>query len=95
MACFHEQPLVVDMQGRRFEGREVVRRHYEEQFSLFPDGQCDLRAVTGHDGRGMAESLFHGTRPRDGRAVRALGVEVIEVDGGRIKEIRDYHRFVE
>lgn len=69
MACFHEQPLVVDMQGRRFEGQEAVRRHYEEQFSLFPDGRCDLRAVAGHDGRGMAESLFHGTRPRDGRAV--------------------------
>ena len=30
--------------------------------------------------------------PRDGRSVKAIGAEVIEVVEGRIKEIRDYHR---
>jgi hypothetical protein len=40
----------------------------------------------------MAESLFHGTRPREGRVVEALGAEVMEIVDGKIKEIRDYHR---
>jgi taurine dehydrogenase small subunit len=92
MACFHEQPVIVDGEGRRFEGREAVRRSYETSFALFPDGRCDLRSCTGNDGRGMAESLFHGTRPREGRVVEAIGAEVMEIVDGKIKEIRDYHR---
>ena len=92
MACFHDHPLIVDSEGRRFEGREEVRRHYETSFALFPDGRCDLRLLTGHDGHGVAESLFHGTRPREGKVVEALGAEVVEVVNDKIKEIRDYHR---
>ena len=41
---------------------------------------------------GMAESRFHGTRPREGRVVEAIGAEVMEIVDGKIKEIRDYHR---
>ncbi|MGH7963091.1 MAG: nuclear transport factor 2 family protein [Candidatus Binatia bacterium] len=92
MACFHDHPLIIDNEGRRFEGREEVRRHYETGFALFPDGRCDLRMLTGHDGRGMAESLFHGTRRREGKVIEALGAEVVEIVGGKIKELRDYHR---
>ncbi len=95
MACFGEQSLIVDMEGRRFEGQEEVRRHYEASFALLPDGRCDLRSMVGNDGRGMAESFFHGTRLRDGRVIRALGAEVIEFADGKIKEIRDYHRLVD
>jgi hypothetical protein len=39
----------------------------------------------------MAESLFHGTRPREGKVVEAIGAEVLEIVDGKIKEIRDYH----
>ena len=95
MACFHEHPLIVDTEGRRFEGRGEVRRHYETGFALLPDGRCDLRSMAGNDGRGVAESLFHGTRPRDGQVIKALGAEVIEFADSKIKEIRDYHRRVE
>lgn len=42
--------------------------------------------------RRSAESLFVGTRPRDGRVIKALGVEVIEFADGKIKEIRGHHR---
>ena len=94
MACFDEHAVVVDTEGRRFEGAKGVRRHYEIGFARIPDGRCDLRAMTGARDRGMAESLFHGTTGR-GRAIRALGVEVIEFVDGRIREIRDYHRLVE
>ncbi len=92
MACFHEQPLIVDTEGRRFEGREAVRRHYETGFALLPDSRCDLRTLIGHDSRGVAESFFHGTRPRDGKVFEALGAEVVEIADDKIKEIRDYHR---
>ena len=51
-----------------------------------------MRLLTGHDGHGVAESLFHGTRPREGKVVEALGAEVVEVVNDKIKEIRDYHR---
>ena len=94
MACFHKQALIVDNEGRRFEGWEEVRRHYETGFALLPDGRCDLRTLTGHDGQAVAESFFHGTRPRDGKVFEALGAEIVEIVDGKIKEIRDYHRSV-
>ena len=54
--------------------------------------RIDGGLLTGHDGHGVAESLFHGTRPREGKVVEALGAEVVEVVNDKIKEIRDYHR---
>jgi len=95
MTCFHEQPVVVDLTGRRYQGEEAVRRFYADQFSLIPNGRCELRSLAGNGARGMAESLFHGARSRDAKLIKALGVEVFEFVGGRIKEVRDYHRLVE
>jgi ketosteroid isomerase-like protein len=92
MACFHEQPVIVDPVGNRLEGRDMVRRHYEIGFDRFPDGRCDLRLCTGNGGRGVAESLFRGTRAQFGNVVEALGAEVMEIADGKIKEIRDYHQ---
>ena len=92
MACFHDHPLLVGAENRRCEGRDAVRRQYESEFALFPDGRCDLRLCTGNNGRGVAESLFHGTRIRDGRVIEAIGAEVMDIVDGKIKEIRDYHR---
>jgi ketosteroid isomerase-like protein len=34
MACFHENPVVVDATGTRLEGREEVRQDYETGFAL-------------------------------------------------------------
>lgn len=92
MACFHQEPAIIDATGARFAGRQEVRRHYETGFALMPDCRCDLKMLTGNSERGVAESYFHGTRPRSGRVVEAIGAEVIEIMDGRIKEIRDYHR---
>jgi ketosteroid isomerase-like protein len=92
VACFHENAVMVDATGTRFEGREEVRRHYESGFALMPDCRCDLGTLIGNSGRGVAESLFHGTRARYGKVIQAIGAEVIEVEDGRINEIRDYHR---
>jgi taurine dehydrogenase small subunit len=92
MACFHDDPVITDAEGHRVAGREAIRRAYETSFARFPDGHCDLRSYIGNDGRGMAESFFRGTRPREGKVVEAIGAEVLEIVAGKIKEIRDYHR---
>ena len=94
MACFHSDPVVVDNEGKRHEGAEAVRRLYRAQFSMAADARCDLRSLVGHDGRGMAESLFHGTLKRGG-VIKALGAEVFEFADERIKEIRDHHRVLD
>jgi hypothetical protein len=83
IASFRQEPVVVDRNGRRHNGRrhegiDAVRRLYRFQFSLATDGRCDLRSLVGHAGRGMAESLFHGTRDREGTVLTALGAEVFE-----------------
>ena len=62
-----------------------MRRHYETGFALMPDCRCDLRTLTGHSGRAVAESLFHGTRPRFGKVIEAIGAEVADIVDGRIK----------
>jgi taurine dehydrogenase small subunit len=92
MACFHDNPVIVDATGTRFEGRDEVMRHYETGFALMPDCRCDLRTLVGNSGHGVAESFFHGTRPRFGKVIEAIGAEVIEFADGKIREIRDYHR---
>lgn len=92
MACFHDPPAIVDAAGKRTEGRAAVLAIYEESFRRFPDGQCDLRTCAGNRGRAVAESRFTGTSARDGRQVEGFGAEVLELEGGRIREIRDYHR---
>ena len=90
MACFHEEPVLIGSTGKRCAGRAEVRRSYETEFAVFPDGWCDLRLCTGNSGRGVAESFFHGTHSRQGK-VEAIGAEVMEIVDGKIKEIRDYH----
>ena len=92
MACFHSHPVLIDASGVRFEGRDEVQRHYEIAFAAMPDCRCDLQMMTGNSGHGVAESIFHGTRPRFNKVIEAIGAEVIEFADGKIREIRDYHR---
>jgi hypothetical protein len=93
VACFHDQAVLVNPNGRRLVGLAEVRRSYETEFALFPDAHCQLRVCTGNSGRGVAESFFSGTRAGHGR-VEAIGAEVVEIEDGKIKEIRDYHQAV-
>jgi ketosteroid isomerase-like protein len=92
MVCFHETPRILDGEGRVFEGRAEVQRNYETVFALMPDCRCDLRSFTGNSGKAVAESFFHGTRPRYGKVVEAVGAEMMDIVDGKIKEIRNYHR---
>jgi ketosteroid isomerase-like protein len=92
MACFVDEPAILDMSGKRHEGRDQVRRFYELQFAFFPDGRCDIKAISGHGATGMAETAFHGTHAKTGRVISACGPEVVEFAGDKIKELLDYHR---
>ena len=92
MACFDKEPTLVHGDGKRIAGLQEVRRQYESEFAMCPDGRCELRLYTGNNGRAVAESLFHGTSSRDGKVIEAIGAEVMEIVNGKIKEIRDYHQ---
>lgn len=93
VACFHDQAVLVSPNGSRLVGLAEVRRSYETEFALFPDAHCELRLCVGNSGRGVAESFFSGTRAGQGR-IEAIGAEVVEIEAGKIKEIRDYHQSV-
>jgi steroid delta-isomerase-like uncharacterized protein len=92
MACFAEAPVIVDMLGKRHEGRAQVRRFYEAQFAMFPDGRCDIKTIAGGEGAGTAETDFYGTHAKTGKVVKARGPEIAEFAGGKITELRDHHR---
>src|SRR5262245_17882819 len=85
VACFHDQAVLVSPEGHRVEGLAAVRKSYEKEFAIFPDGFCELRTCTGNNGNGVAESFFTGTRAGHGR-VEAIGAEVMEIVDGKIKE---------
>ena len=93
VACFHSEAVLVGPNGKRLEGLAEVRRSYETEFAMFPDAHCELRLCAGNDGRGVAESFFSGTRVGHGK-IEAIGAEVVEIVGGKIKEIRDYHQAI-
>src|SRR5262245_36248063 len=92
LACFHENALIVGSDGSRYDGLDAVRSLYAEQYAITPDCRCDLRSVAAADGKGDAESLFQGTRARDGRSIRAVGLERFTFLDGRIKEMDVHHR---
>jgi SnoaL-like domain len=92
MTCFADAPIIIDMLGKRHEGRAQVRRFYEAQFVMFPDGRCDIKSVTGREATGTVETEFSGTHANTGNVVTACGPEMVEFAGDKIKELRDYHR---
>jgi hypothetical protein len=91
LACFHQHATIVGSDGSRYDGLGAVRSLYAEQFAIIPDGRCNLRWVAAVDGKTDAESLFEGTRARDGRPIRVIGLERFAFLDGRIKEIHVHH----
>ena len=92
LACFQQDAIIVCSDGSRYDGLDAVRSLYAEQFAITPDGRCHLRSVAAADGKADAESLFEGTRARDGRPIRAVGLERFTFLDGRIKEMHVHHR---
>jgi hypothetical protein len=69
MACFHEELVIIGAKGKRWAGCGEVRRSYESEFAMFPDGDCDLRLSTGNSGQGFSVS----PEPSVCRCVNGLG----------------------
>ena len=90
LACFRDDVTLVNPGGIRTVGLDAARARYQEEFDTMPDARCELVLATGHAGYGAAESIFRATL--NGRAVEAVGAEVMEFVDGRISEIRDYHQ---
>lgn len=91
MACFADDAVVMAAHGRRIEGAQAIREYYDSMFNLFNDANCAIQALSGADGKGFVESVFTGVRSDAGYPVRMVGVEVIECQEERIRELRDYH----
>jgi len=51
-----------------------------------------MQIMTANIGHDVAESIFHGTRPRLNKIIEAIGAEVIGFADRKIKEMVDYHR---
>jgi ketosteroid isomerase-like protein len=92
LACFDADIVLVSPDGSRVVGIDAARQRYAEELTAMPDAHCELRRATGHDGHGVAESVFRATV--GGRPVEAVGAEVMELAGDVITEIRDYHQMV-
>jgi uncharacterized protein (TIGR02246 family) len=92
LGCFHQDAIIVGSDGSRYDGLDAVRSLYAEQFAITPDCRCNLRSVAAADAKCDVESLFEGTRARDGRAIRAVGLERLTFLDGRIKEMHVHHR---
>jgi len=90
LACFRDDVVLVDANDAKTVGLDAARALYAWEFDAMPDAHCELVLAAGHGGYGVAESVFHGTL--DGRAIEAVGAEVMEFVDGRISVIRDYHR---
>ena len=69
MACFHEELVIIGANGSGAPGRREVRRSYESEFAMFPDGHRDLRLCTGNSGQGFSVS----PEPSVCRCVNGLG----------------------
>jgi taurine dehydrogenase small subunit len=90
LACFRDDIALVSPDGTRVVGLDAARARYAQEFATMPDARCELVLATGHAGYGAAESVFRATV--DGRAIEAVGAEVMEFVDGQISEIRDYHQ---
>ena len=70
-------------EGRRYSGREEVRRGFAEVFATFPDSQWEEGRHLVCGDRGLSEWVFRGTKT-DGTRVEVNGVDVFTFRDGKI-----------
>jgi ketosteroid isomerase-like protein len=86
VACFAEdyQLETPAHPSRRFQGREQVRRNWEQIFAAVPDIRTEIRSIAIDGDRAWSEWDMRGTR-RDGSAHHMAGVIVFGVRDGLIR----------
>ena len=81
--CAFETTAGPEVCGKRYEGREAVRRAFARVFSIFPDAHFgNPRHFVAGD-RGCTEWTFTGTGA-DGKRVEVLGCDLFTFRDGRI-----------
>jgi steroid delta-isomerase-like uncharacterized protein len=81
--CVFETTAGPEVCGKRFAGREAVRRAFERVFQIFPDAYFGgaVHFVSGN--RGLSEWIFTGT-PSDGKRLEVKGCDVFTFKNGKI-----------
>ena len=81
--CAFETTAGPEVCGKRYEGREVVRKAFARVFSIFPDAHFgNARHFLSGD-RGCTEWTFTGTSS-DGKRVEVLGCDLFTFRDGKI-----------
>ena len=92
--CVLEMPRGPEPWGRRFEGRDDVRRGLGERFAGIPDVHYgdDRHWVSGD--RGCSEWLLTGTTTK-GERIEVRGCDLFEFSGDKIVRKDSYWKIVE
>jgi steroid delta-isomerase-like uncharacterized protein len=81
--CAFETTAGPEVCGKRYEGREAVRKAFARVFTIFPDAHFgDPRHFVAGD-RGCTEWTFTGTGA-DGKRVEVLGCDLFTFRSGKI-----------
>lgn len=89
--CAFETTAGPEVCGKRYEGREAVRRAFARVFSIFPDAHFgNPRHFLAGD-RGCTEWTFTGTGA-DGRRVEVLGCDLFTFRDGTISLKSSYFK---
>jgi steroid delta-isomerase-like uncharacterized protein len=81
--CVFDASAGPDICGTRYVGRESVRAGFTEVWATFPDAQWGNARHFVHEGRGVSEWTFTGTRA-DGTRVEVHGCDLFTFRGARI-----------
>jgi ketosteroid isomerase-like protein len=81
--CVFDASAGPEAHGRRYVGREDVRRGFADVFATFPDGQWDEGRHLVAGDRGLSEWIFRGSKT-DGTRVEVNGIDVFTFRDGKI-----------
>jgi steroid delta-isomerase-like uncharacterized protein len=81
--CAFETTAGPEVCGKRYEGREAVRRAFERVFAIFPDAHFGSARHFVAGDRGCTEWTFTGTGA-DGKRVEVLGCDLFTFRDGKI-----------
>ncbi len=92
--CTMDAPRGPDPWGRRFRGKEEVRKGVASRFRGLPDVRYSEDRHWMHGNLGVSEWLLTGTTP-EGQQVRVRGCDHLEFRRGKIVRKDSYWKLVE
>ena len=89
--CVFDASAGPEVCGQRSEGREAVRRAFEDVFATFPDAHWGSARHFVCGDRAVSEWTFTGTR-HDGTRVEVHGCDLFTLRDGRIQVKNSYRK---